>query len=495
MAEKKEGPARLIIRKLLAPLIISTCTGAIFFSAGSAYQSFGLAAFESSRAVISNVLGVTLFLSFGVLLDRTVRHVILDGLIARTLDTPVPGLIKQFSSILIYLVIGATILSVVFKKDLTVLWAASGVAGIVLGLALQTLLQDIYSGLALNIDRPLKIGDSIQIDIGASFKGVVKEISWRTTHIVDKSNNIIVMPNNKVASATITNFSKTQSSSIEFKDVTLDANVPHERVLRILTASAIEASVLFASEETPNPFVLVWDIVPNGVVYRIHYFCDLWHKDQAQSLILQCALRHLRQGGLQPAAPKIEQLTLDQRDWCGKNSADPETAFVLSTCSLLNGLGKEELLLFASKSNIRVIVPDQEIVHGGETGNTAYVLIEGLAAAVRKKGRSPDVPIMLHPGDSFGFESALLGEVYPATIRSRTDIIVCEMDAEAFYTLFAHYPAAVRVLSRNLFEASSAVTRTSNTSSSCSSECIVADTERAINRNFASAIRCRGKVT
>jgi len=236
---------RSIFQRLVPPLMVTAITGFIFFSAGSKYQTFGLAALESSREVISHTLGITLFLSCGVLIDRTVRHVILDGFVAKTLGSPVPGLLKQFSSIIIYLIIIGIILSVVFKKDLTVLWAASGVAGIVLGLALQTLLQDIYSGLALNIDRPLKIGDSIQIDVGTLVKGEVMEISWRTTHILDKTNNVIVLPNNKVAAATITNYSGAKNQSVDFREVTIDALIPHERVLRVLTAAAIDACTLF----------------------------------------------------------------------------------------------------------------------------------------------------------------------------------------------------------------------------------------------------------
>lgn len=486
--------SRTNMRKLIAPLLVCALTGFIFFSAGSAYQTFGLAALDKSRQVISHFLGITLFMSFGVLLDRMVRHVILDGFIAKTLGTPVPGLLKQFSTIIIYLFIIATILSVVFKKDLTVLWAASGVAGIVLGLALQTLLQDIYSGLALNIDRPLKIGDSIQIDVGSIVKGEVKEISWRTTHILDKANNTIVLPNNKVAAATITNFSDSKRSSVEFRDITIDTMIPHERVMRILTAAAIEACAKFPSTDALPPYVLVWDISHHGTVYRVHYYCDLWHKDQAQSLILQCLLSHLRQAGLRPAMPKIEHLALENSGWRDTFPSNVEAAFVLSVCPLLHGLTPENFTLLADKAKIETIPADQAIIHAGETGSSAFVLIEGLVTAIRKRGKTPDMPEMLRPGDCFGFEAALLGDAYPVTIRTRTMTIVCEMDAVVFGELFSTCTKSVQALSQNLAKATVTTGETSRLASDSDVEIITSDIERSIKRNFASAIRKRGQL-
>jgi len=481
--------ARPIFRRLVAPLMLTALTGFIFFSAGSSYQTFGLAALESSREVISHALGITLFISFGVLLDRTVRHVILDGFVSSAMGTPVPGLLKQFSSIIIYLIISAIILSVVFKKDLTVLWAASGVAGIVLGLALQTLLQDIYSGLALNIDRPLKIGDSIQIDVGTIVKGEVKEISWRTTHILDKTNNIVVLPNNKVAAATITNFSGARNHSVDFREVTIDVLIPHERVMRILTAAVIEACTLFAAEGDPAPYVLVWDISPHGIVYRVHYYVGMWQKDRAQSLVLECVLTHLRQGGLRPAMPKMEHLAMADHNWRGIVPSPLETASVLAACPLLNGLTTEDLVLLATQSRIRLIQADHEIIHAGETGDSAFVLIEGLVSAIKQRGRSPQTSEMLKPGDSFGFETVLLGDAYPATIRSRTAIILCEMELAAFGALFSARFEAVNVLSRNLAGTMAGTGVASRLTAGNDADCMVSDIERSISRNFAAALR------
>ncbi|MEI6259434.1 MAG: mechanosensitive ion channel family protein [Deltaproteobacteria bacterium] len=482
--------APLILRKLVVPLLVATTTGFVFFFAGEAYQTFGLAALDSSRQIISHILGMTLFLSVGVLLDRFVRHIIFDGFIASTLGSPMPGLLKQFSSMVIYLVTGGAILAVVFKQDLTVLWAASGVAGIVLGLALQALLQDIFSGLALNIDRPIKIGDSILLDGGSTpIEGEVLEISWRTTHILDTFHNVIVLPNNKLASVTITNYSKQKSYVNDFQAVTIDASIPHERVMRILLAAGIEACSTFSSESCPPPYVLVWTITPHGIEYRIHYFCDLWQKELGHTLTLQCVLKHLRQTGIRPAMNKLEHTPLDGYTWRSAFPSAPEVIHVLAACPMFDGLDSEYLTLLASKSNIQTIQADQEIVHAGEMGLSAFVLIEGLLTAIRKRGRIAQPMDMLSPGDCFGCEVALLGDAHTATIRSRTSAIVCEIDTLVFQALFSACPKAVTVLSHNLAKTMSATAEAAGGAVCSDVECIVSDFERTISRNFASNIR------
>lgn len=97
------------------------------------------------------------------MINRFFRYAIFEGLIATTTGTPVPKLLTQISSLLIFFVTVAACASVVFKQNLTILWAASGVAGLVIGMALRELLQDVFAGIALNIDRSVHLGDFVQI--------------------------------------------------------------------------------------------------------------------------------------------------------------------------------------------------------------------------------------------------------------------------------------------------------------------------------------------
>lgn len=465
-----------VLRELALPFVVALATGLVFFYGGDAYQAFGLAALDSSRKIVSYVLGIALFLSAAVLLERFTRHVIFDSIVAGALGTPVPRLLKQFSTILIYLTTSGAILAVVFKQDLTVFWAASGVAGVVLGMALRELLQDVFAGLALNIDRPVRIGDNIQLHkVGDSVvEGTVVEISWRTTLVKDLNANLIVVPNNKLASAIITNFSRPENFQKIKLAVTIDATVPHERALRILSAAVAEAAAGFGAGETPPPKVVLTRLSPDGVEYSLQYFAALNQRSAATNQMLQSVLRHLRSAGLRPAMPKVEDFRATGPTWSPAVPSAEDLARLLAAGPPFAGLSPEDVRHLAAAARVRSVAARDEVVHAGETGDRAFVLVEGLLTAVRPRGGGR---VLLRPGDGFGMEAALLGEVHPATVHAQSEATLCEIDLPAFQAVFAASPHVAAVLSRHLAAAAGG--------EAGEMDMLVADIRQTMRRTFA----------
>ena len=89
--------------------------------------------------------------------------------------------------------------------SLTALWTTLGVGGLVVALALQETLSNLFAGLYLLADRPVSQGDYIKLDSGQ--EGYVIHISWRSTTLRTQSNNIVFVPNSTLAKAVITNYS------------------------------------------------------------------------------------------------------------------------------------------------------------------------------------------------------------------------------------------------------------------------------------------------
>jgi len=90
------------------------------------------------------------------------------------------------------------IIGFVFKQALTGFWAASDVTTVILGFALRNRILDIFFGLAINIERPYKIVDWIEIHQRMATEKVIGEvlrISWRATHFKTEQNTIKVIPN------------------------------------------------------------------------------------------------------------------------------------------------------------------------------------------------------------------------------------------------------------------------------------------------------------
>jgi small-conductance mechanosensitive channel len=83
--------------------------------------------------------------------------------------------------------------------------AAMGIGGLAVALALSPTLSNFFSGVHMVLDRPLKIGDFVELDSGD--RGTVMDIGWRSTRIQTFTNNILVIPNEKLADSRIINYS------------------------------------------------------------------------------------------------------------------------------------------------------------------------------------------------------------------------------------------------------------------------------------------------
>ncbi|MCW2249388.1 hypothetical protein M2352_005048 [Azospirillum fermentarium] len=448
---------RRALRKLLGPFVLLLCVLAFFYIGGDYYQGVGLAAVDSTRRALKYVLGVAAFLSLAVLVQRIVQYVVFDGIVASTTGAPVPKLLSQISGLLIFGVAISACAGIVFDQDLTVLWAASGVAGLVLGMALRELLQDVFAGIALNIDRAIRIGEFIQIHKSGDSKisGQVLEISWRTTRVKDFMGDVVIFPNSKFSSFTITNFSQPQASSYRYVTLILDTRVPQPRAFRILQAAALEAMTALAGPATPVPWVEVKAIRLEGVEYAIFYKAEWAHLANAGPAILQNVLLHLAFAGLEPASLRVEGARVLSAGPAGTDTAarparDKLVALAAAT-PLFRGVDEAGLRLLAEHAVFREEPENRVVIQAGEVGTVLTLVLEGLLSTEsnRRNGRAL-LPDTLRPGDLFDAPAVLLGDAYGHTVRSRTPVLLCEFGDGALQRLFGTNAAAFDRVGLNL---------------------------------------------
>ncbi|CAK0766434.1 Small-conductance mechanosensitive channel [Azospirillaceae bacterium] len=444
--------------KLLVPFLFSMSILAFFYVGGDAYQTFGLAAVDSTRKALKYVLGVAAFMSMAVLTQRIIRYVIFDGLIAGATGAPVPKLLSQISGLVIFVVAISACAGIVFEQDLTVLWAASGVAGLVMGMALRELLQDVFAGIALNIDRAVKIGEHIQLHKAgdARISGQLLEISWRTTRIKDPMGDVVILPNSKFSSYTITNFSQPEPVSYRAVSVVLDSRVPQARATRILQAAALEAMIELVGSTTASPWVEVKAIKLEGVEYAIYYKAEWRHLINAPPVILQNVLSHLALAGIEPASLRM---TRGGEAGGGESSLqqshDSERLVALiGGAKLFQSLSPSDLLLLAQHAALRVESPNRVVVQAGEAGTALYLVLEGLLSTeiTRRSGNRAPLPAMLRPGDVFDASVALLGEAHSCTIRARTSVLLCAFEHEVMRHLFHVSPVSLEKIGKDFVE-------------------------------------------
>jgi small-conductance mechanosensitive channel/CRP-like cAMP-binding protein len=114
-------------------------------------------------------------------------------------------LLQDVLGAIIFLV--AVVAAAAYVLDLPVkgLLATSGAVAIILGLAVQSTLSDVFSGIVLNATKPFRVDDWIRVD---DIEGKVIEIDWRSTHLLTAEGSMAVIPNAMAAKTRIVNFSR-----------------------------------------------------------------------------------------------------------------------------------------------------------------------------------------------------------------------------------------------------------------------------------------------
>jgi len=118
------------------------------------------------------------------------------------IDAMLP-LIHKLSKV-VFIIAGLIFILNIWDKDITGFVTGLGVAGIVLGFALKDSLSNIFGGIAIILDRTYKVGDRIKIDSGES--GIVYDVGLRSTKIKTWDNDILIIPNGKMANSKIQNY-------------------------------------------------------------------------------------------------------------------------------------------------------------------------------------------------------------------------------------------------------------------------------------------------
>jgi small-conductance mechanosensitive channel len=120
--------------------------------------------------------------------------------------------------------------------SLTSVWTTLGVGSVAVALALQDTLSNFFAGVYLRLDHPVRLGDYIKLESGE--EGFVLERGWRSTRIKALNNNTIVVPNAKLASSIVTNFSLPDPDMSLLIPISVNLNSDPEHVEKVLVDEA-----------------------------------------------------------------------------------------------------------------------------------------------------------------------------------------------------------------------------------------------------------------
>jgi small-conductance mechanosensitive channel len=146
----------------------------------------------------------------------------------------IPSIFVDIARVVLIVVSVAILFAVVWQADVGGVFTALGIGSIVIGLALQSAVGPVISGLLLLFEQPFELGDYLLTDQG---KGRVVAVNWRATHI-DTGNGILVIPNATLSGASFQNLSRA-TSPYEASDILRFAtDDPPQAILEMLVEVA-----------------------------------------------------------------------------------------------------------------------------------------------------------------------------------------------------------------------------------------------------------------
>ncbi|MFA7694820.1 MAG: mechanosensitive ion channel family protein [Methanoregula sp.] len=150
--------------------------------------------------------------------------------------------------------VGIMLVFVNLQINITPFLAGAGIAGLALALAAQDLISNFFGGAIITMDKPFKIGDRIEVD---SYYGDVMSIGTRSTRVRTIDGKIVTLPNNKITSTSIVNYSEPDPKIRYAIPITVAYGSDINQVKKVLFAvvqDAIKNTEYFAEDQTPKIF-------------------------------------------------------------------------------------------------------------------------------------------------------------------------------------------------------------------------------------------------
>jgi small-conductance mechanosensitive channel len=244
---------------------------------------------------LGKLLVLAVLLALLVYFNRRFTRWVVDSLLARrNLDI---GVRQAVGALLRYAIatLGVVVILQAVGIDLSAFTVLAGALGVGLGFGLQNVASNFVSGLIIMFERPIKVGDRIEV---GGVSGEVRRIGARSTTVVTDENIAVIVPNSQFVSELVTNWSHTGELTAFLVRVRLGWQTDAELVRRLLLEAAAEHPDVLRD---PEPEVELRDLRGG-----LHFALQVWstqylqHEGKLKSELNLAILEKLKRHHLEP---------------------------------------------------------------------------------------------------------------------------------------------------------------------------------------------------
>ena len=238
--------------------------------------------------IITKTTETILSLFFLVFLFNAINYLFFSENNILTKKETIPKLGRDVLNFALTMIFGSVVLSSVWGLNLGNLLAALGVGSLVIGLALQGPLGNLFNGVSLLMAQPFRKGD--WIEVGDEI-GKVNDFNWRSVEIVNRNNELVVIPNNMIGKETIKNLSRPSKAHAVLISIGFSYDDQPAKVKKALSELALATEGVL-KEPTPQPLTISYDdfYITYGLKFYIRNFEDeIELKDRMMSQLFDMA--------------------------------------------------------------------------------------------------------------------------------------------------------------------------------------------------------------
>lgn len=311
----------------------------------------------------------------------------------------------------------------------------SAIVAAVMGFALQETLGNAFAGLAIQIEKPFRVGHWITV---GNHEGSVREITWRATKILTKNGNLVILPNSLVAREAINNYSEPVAPTRLHVDVGVSYQIPPNQTREALLNALRHAPRIL---RTPAPEALLWNFDGSAILFRVYFWVDDYSTEEAvRDQVRRAIYYELGRQGIE--IPWPIQIEYSREEPSPEPVPDRIARFagIIGAVPVFVGLDEEGRRALAAGASERLFGDAETIVREGADGASMFVVCRGIVAVTIGAGQEV---ARIGTGGFFGEMSLLTGEPRTATVSARGDCQVLEIAGDVFKKYVAEHPNVI----------------------------------------------------
>src|SRR5213596_420050 len=393
-----------------------------------------------------NHVGAAAILLSTALVVALVNRYVWDLYFEQKRQTLIPHFLREVIGGIIFLIALLFVLSSGYHAEaqLKGLLAGSGVIAIIVGFAGQNLFAGIIGGISIQINRPYKVGDWLQV--GERFAEVM-EINWRSTRLRTNDNIYLDIPNNEMVSHEIVNLHYPTEVHAMRVRVGVEYKNPPNVVKDALFRAASTAKNVLAQ---PKVKVFLVDFADHAMIYEIKYYMGNRSRiNETNDAVRTNVWYELKRQGITIPFP-IRTLHLERKAALPVQEEKAEAISILRGERLFECLSEDQLNQMVKEARLKLFGRGEPVIEEGAAGDSMFVMLRGAAHVFVSKNGSKIRVASLGAGDCFGEMSLLTGEPRSATVRADGDCYVMEIGKPVMAEVLGGAPSCLEQLSQLL---------------------------------------------